>query len=392
MSLRDINREKGFFPSEERFIRLMDSIMAESELPGLVAMAINKDGEKREYTFGNAIWGYNTPIKSCNIFRISSMTKLVTSIAALQLVETASVDLDEDLSLNIPEMSSIPILTNEKGLVKGNNPLTLRHLLTHTSGFGYTCTDYLLDKFDTKDWRYEDLPRRFESGTQFLYGSSLYWVGKMIERISGLTLEEYFRNHITGPLKMDRTWFNVPDSVKNEIVSYGRRTEEGSRMFCEFPDRIPEKVTRNYNGGGGLFSSPEDYTKLLACLLNDGAYEGGQLLQEHTIDEMFKDHTKNISLDIENNYFQIGYCCDFRGLIKPNSKWSLAGLITPENTNYGRRAGTLLWGGTYNTYFYIDRVTGISASIYAQYLPFNDPATTSIFEKFSEIIYSNYNY
>lgn len=391
LSFGNESDRKGLFPSEVRIIQQMDSILAETDIPGLVAIAINKNGEKREYTYGHAIWGIDSPIRSNNIFRISSMTKLVTSIAALQLVEMDLINLDKDLSLIMPEMAAIPILTNEEVLVEGKNPITLRHLLTHTSGFGYSCTDYLLGKFNTIDWKYVDLPRRFESGTQFLYGSSLDWVGKLIEKISGLSLEKYFQIHITGPLKMNRTWFNVPDFLKNEIVSYGSLTKEGSQVFCEFPDRIPERITRNYNGGGGLFSSPEDYTKLLNCLLNNGTYDEGQLLQKSTIDEIFKNHTKDISLNIENNYFQIGYCCDFRGLIKPNSKWSLAGLIDTESTSCGRSAGTLLWGGTYNTYFYIDRSIGIAASIYAQYLPFNHPETTSIFDKFSEIIYSNFH-
>ena len=391
LSCRNQNKNVSLFPSEERIIQQMDSIMTDSDLPGLVAIAINKNGEKREYTYGNAIWGEESPIKSNNIFRIASMTKLVTSIAALQLVELDSIELDEDLSSLMPEMAAIPILTNEKTLIKGKNPITLRHLLTHTSGFGYFFTDSLLAKFDTTNWKNEGLPRRFESGTQFLYSRSTDWIGKLIEKISGLTLEDYFRIHITGPLKMNRTWFNVPDSLKIEIVSFGSRKAEGSKEISEFPDRVPETKTKVFSGGGGLFSSPEDYTKLLTCLLNNGIYDGGQLLQKATIDEMFEDQTKSISMDIGNNYFQIGLCCDFRGLIKPTSKWSLAGLIDTEGTPYGRKAGTLLWGGIFNTYFYIDRQSGVAASIYTQYLPFNYPATTMIFEKFSEIIYNKYN-
>lgn len=381
----------NLFPSDESVASQMDSLLEASDIPGLVAIAINKAGERVTYTYGNAIWNENTPIGTNNIFRIASMTKLLTSIAALQLVEKGALELDEDLSSFMPEMTSIPILTDEMELMEGKNSITLRHLLTHTSGFGYSFTDSLLAKYDRSEWAYEDLPRRHESGTKFLYGTSTDWVGKLVEKISGLTLEAYFRKNITGPLGMDRTWFNVPRSLKNDIVSYGARGDDGSETLSEIPNRVPKKKVRNYSGGGGLRSSPEDYNRLLACLLNNGSYNGIRILEKETIDELFEPQLETISMDIERNYFLKGICCDFRGLIKPHSNWGLAGLIDMESSPYGRREGTLLWGGIYNTYWYIDRKSGVAASIYTQYLPFNHPATTTIFEKFSAIIYSNYN-
>jgi methyl acetate hydrolase len=379
------------FPSSEVVSKQMDSIMGESDLPGLVAIAINKDGERIEYTFGNAIWNEGTPIKTNNIYRIASMTKLVTSLAALQLVEKDSLGLDEDLSSLMPEMTSIPILTDKKELIDGENLITLRQLLTHTSGFGYFFTDSLLATHDASNWNYEDLPRRFEANTQFLYGTSTNWVGKLVEKISGLSLEEYFRKNITGPLNMNRTWFNVPDSLHNKIITCGRRGDDGSESLTEIPDAYPKSKTQNYDGGGGLFSSPEDYIKLLACLLNEGTYPDGQLLQKKTINQIFKEQLEGVSMDIKENYYQQDLCCNFEGLIKPTSNWGLAGLIDTEMTSYGRKEGTLLWGGVYNTYWYIDRKSGIAASIFTQYLPFNHSATTSVFDKFSEMIYKNYN-
>ncbi len=381
--------QSQFLPSEEVVKEQMDSILKKTDLLGLVAIAINKEGEKIEYTYGKAIWNEDTPIKINSIFRIASMTKLITSVAVLQLVEKDLIDLDQDLSPILPKMASIPILTNEKELIEGKDPITLRQLLTHTSGFGYFFTDSLLATHDRTDWNYEDLPRRFESGTEFLYGTSTDWVGKLIEKVSGLSFEEYLRKNVTGPLKMNRTWFNVPDTLRNEIVSYGGRGDDGTQELTEFPNRIPKDIVKNYSGGGGLFSSPEDYTKLLACLLNDGSYGGVELLQKSTIDEIFKNQIGNISMDIEDNYFLIGLCCDFKGLIKPTSKWGLAGLVDTEPTSYGRKAGTLLWGGIFNTYWYIDIESGVAASIYTQYLPFNHQTTTRAFDKFSEIIYAN---
>jgi methyl acetate hydrolase len=381
----------NLFPSKEDVVVQMDSIMKKSDLPGLVAMALNKDGDRIEYTYGNAIWNENTPIRTNNIFRIASMTKLLTSIAALQLVEKDSLELDQDLSTLMPEMTSIPILTDEKELIKGVNPITLRDLLTHTSGFGYFFTDSLLAKHDKSDWEFEDSPRRFESGTKFLYGSSTDWVGKLVEKVSGLSLEDYFRNQITGPLGMDRTWFNVPDSLKNEIVSYGERGDDGTEEIAEIPNRVPKDKKQNYSGGGGLFSSPEDYSKLLSYLLNDGIHGNVSILEKETIDQLFEKQLEGISLDITDNYFQPNLCCDFRGLIKPSSNWSLIGLIDTEITSYGRKKDTVLWGGVFNTYWYIDRESGVAACIFTQYLPFNHFSTTSVFNRFSELIYENYH-
>ncbi|MEQ9424617.1 MAG: serine hydrolase domain-containing protein [Cyclobacteriaceae bacterium] len=334
--------QKSSFPSEDYVTQKMDALMANSDLPALVAIAINSSGEKIAYTYGHAIWGTDSPIETNNIFRIASMTKLLTSIAALQLVEQDLIALDEDLSKFVPEMADIPILTREKELINGEIPITLRHLLTHTSGFGYFFTDSLLATHNQADWEYEDLPRRFEAGTQFLYGTSTTWAGKLVERISDMSLEEYFRKHLTGPLEMERTWFNVPDSLKEEIVSYGRRGDDGTEQLVEIPNRIPKNKVKTFNGGGGLFSSPEDYAKLLSCLLNDGEHQNGRILEKQTIDEMFKPQLKDISMDISDNYYLKGMCCDFRGLVKPTANWGLAGLIDTETTSYGREKGTLL--------------------------------------------------
>ena len=377
------------FPNNEFVSKKMDSLLKKSDLPALVAIAVNKKGERIEYTYGPAIWGEEQPVKANHVFRIASMTKLLTAVAALQLVEKGDLQLDEDLSVKLPEMTSIPILTNEGKLIEGKNPITLRHLLTHTSGFGYTLTDSLLHQHDRSNWKYDDLPRRFESGTQFLYGSSIDWVGKLVEKASGLSLEKYFKKHITGPLQMKRTAFNLPRSLQKEIVSHGQRGKDEMTALTVFPNRIPLQKTKSYSGGGGLYSTPEDYTKLLVCLLNDGTYPNGQLLSAATIEEMFQAQLEGISMNIEGNYFQKGLCCNFSGLIQANSNWSLIGLMDMKDTPNGRKKGTVSWGGIFNTYWFIDRESGIIASIYTQHLPFNHKATTNIFEEFTQLIYQH---
>ncbi len=378
---------KTYFPSEEKVSTLMNKAMEKNDLPAVVAMAVNKTGEKLTYSYGKAVWTEDKEVTPDHIFRIYSMTKLITSIAALQLVENEVLGLDDDLSVLMPEMTEIPILLNGE-LVKPTNKITLRHLLTHTSGFGYMGATITAEGFNDENWQYEDSPRHFESGTNFLYGSGTDWVGKLVEKLSGLNLEAYFRKNISGPLNMDKTFFNVPDSLQSLIVSYGRRGEYGENKLSKLPNRIPDSVTTVLSGGGGLFSSPSDYTKLLQCLLNDGTYEGGSILSKATINEMIQNQVGNINLSPEGRYFDPGTCCNFNGLIDENSKWGLAFMIDNNTKAYGRQAGTVTWGGLFNTYFYIDFKSGIAASIYTQHMPFNHFQTTSLFERFSEIVYN----
>ncbi len=375
------------FPTQQEVNTTMNAAMEKSDLPAVVAIALNKNGEKIVYEYGKAIWTEDAKVSSNHIFRIYSMTKLITSIAALQLVEKDMLGLDDDLSTLMPEMTEIPILSDGE-LIKPTNNITLRHLLTHTSGFGYMGATVTDEGFNNENWDFEDAPRHFESGTKFLYGSSTDWVGKLVEKLSGMDLEAYFRQHITGPLKMDRTYFNVPDSLQSYIVSYGKRGDEGKQKLSELPNRIPAAKATVLSGGGGLFSSPSDYTKLLQCLMNTGAYNGGRILSEDTIIEMTQNQLGEVDLNPTGRHFDPGACCNFNGLMDENSKWGLAYMIDNKAKDYGRMAGTVTWGGLFNTYFYIDSKSGIAASIYTQHIPFNHVQTTSLFEQFSRIIYN----
>ena len=173
------------FPTEQEVTSLMNEAVLNSDLPAIVAIAINKNGKKITYQHGRAIWNEETDVTSDHIFRIWSMTKLVTSIAALQCVENDLIGLDEDLTDVLPEMCKIPILSDGE-IIEPKNKITLRHLLTHTSGFGYSGYTVKMDGFNDENWNYEDAPRHFESGTNFLYGTSTDWVGKLVEKLTGL--------------------------------------------------------------------------------------------------------------------------------------------------------------------------------------------------------------
>ena len=378
--------------------KVMADAMADSDLPSVVAVAINSKGQRIEYTYGGLSWGKSKPVKTSSLFRIHSMTKLVTSIAAMQLVEQGKLELDQDLSELLPEMARIPILTEEGKLVEPKKAITLRHLLTHTAGFGYPNATYKVhSNFDAAGWKYEDFPRQFESGTRFLYGTSTDWVGKLVGKVSEMTLDRYFKKMIFKPLGIKSTFFNVPKKEKKRIVSMGNRGVDGRAELKEIdgdevsPSRYPKEKHKKFSGGDGLFSTPGDFTKILQCMLDYGANKGGRILKKETVDLMMQNHLGDISLDPSGWHYDPGTCCNFNGIIDKESKWGLATMIDNTAESYGRKSGTLVWGGYRNTYFYIDYKSGIAASIYSQHLPFNHSETISLFEKFSEVFYKNFN-
>lgn len=374
-------------PNQSEVVFAMNKKMNSSDLPSVVAVASNKFDEEVSFCYGKGTWNKDVNITKNHIFQLHSMTKLLTSVAALQLVERGKISLDEDLSSLMPEMTSIPILENGK-LSQANKSLTLRHLLTHTSGFGYACcTDAELAKFNYTNWKYEDAPRRFESGTEFIYGTSLEWVGKIIEKISESTLKDYFKENITYPLQMNRTFFNVPDTLQQFIVSRGYRGADGKQPLVEMSNRIPKEKATKFSGDDGLWSSPNDYMKLLKCLLNYGTVNNVKLLEKKTVEEMLKNQIGDINMDSKGNYFNPAYCCNLENFTTNTTKWGLAWAIDNEGKNYGRQPGTVFWGGMMNTYFYIDYKSGIASCIFTQHIPFNHKETTSIFDEFSRMVY-----
>ena len=179
----------------------LNAFFQQSDLPAAIMGYSTREGKMGWYAFGPSVWGGKDTINENNIFRIYSMTKAIASVAVLQLVEQSLIGLDDPLDELMPEMTTIPILTEEGELVEAKNSITLRNLLTHTAGFGYEFMDPRLQAFDKSGWKYDDLPRLFEVGARWQYGTNLDWVGKIIEKISGQDLETYLRTNVTGPLK-----------------------------------------------------------------------------------------------------------------------------------------------------------------------------------------------
>ena len=318
-------------------------------LPEAYMAAVNlKDNQEFRYA-------YNYDDNGNNIFRIASMTKLLTSIAGIQLLDEGRVSLDESLNEILPEMASIPILDDAGRTYHSNQPITLRHLLTHTAGFAYPFFSERIRQFKQEDvtlstFQYElsmsEDPRLFEPGTDFAYGLNIDWVGRLVEKISGLDLETYFRRHITGPLGMDSTWFNLPEKLNQKMVDFAQRSGDS---FEVFPERIP-RILSYYEGGGGLKSSPNDYLKLLKCLLNGGQLDGTRILSDEFVEKMFENQLpEGVRLKYEEHESEV---TSMGGeFFDSEDQWGLAFALENNPKEEVRSKNSGYWAGVFNSYY-----------------------------------------
>ena len=361
-----------------------------SQIPAVVMGKIYKNGKMEFYSNGPSRWDRNDTINEHNIFRIASMTKALGSVAALQLVERGKITLDEPLDDYLPEMSSRKIINENNKIVDPKNSITLRHLLTHTAGFGYWFTSENLSRWNQLkeeiNWNENYEPRLFEAGTTYMYGTNIDWVGRLVEKISGMNLEEYFKKFITGPLEMNSTWFNVPDELESLVVSSSYR-ENGELIKNKYQKR---NKTSNYNAGGGLSSSPNDYGKFLACMLNHGEFKGVKILNKETFELMNSPQLNEFKT--LHRYVPVGNVDtkprgDKDNFFDSYDNWTLAWAY--EENSINRPVGTGYWAGFFNTYFTIDFKNEFALVYMTQILPFNDIHSYNLFTAYERLVYKN---
>jgi len=340
---------------------------------------VTRGGQRFTESFGPAVWTQDSPLTADHIFRIASMTKAITSVAVLQLWERGLIDLDDPAEKYLPGIDLIPILQPEGVLKQGSVSITIRHLLTHTSGFSYEMFDQRLSAFSRPDdWPHGDFPRLAEAGTEWIYSTSTDWAGKIIEVVSGLNLEDYFRENITGPLNMDHTWFYVPEALQYLIVSLGTRNTSGDGSLREFPERVPASPVKEYNGGSGLFSSLNDYLTFLECILNGGELNGNRILNGETVELMFVDQLPEV----------LGLS-DLEAANTNRMAHGLTWAIQLTDNDFGRRAGSAYWSGYLNTYYSIDKNTGIAVVAMSNLLPFLDRGSLDLYKTFERLVRQN---
>jgi methyl acetate hydrolase len=361
------------------------------EVPGVVAMAATDSSIIYEGAFGPRCHGAPAKMSSDTVFRIASMVKLLTSVAAMQLVERDKLRLDEPASSLDPELASFLVI--DKFDAKGapqmrppQKPLTLRNLLTHTSGFSYPLWDASVVRYLHCCRTDKKLPRRplaFDPDTKWSYGGSIDKVGRLVEIASGMPLDRYFHDNITAPLGMNNTGFNITASQRAREASVHRRNADGS--FKPEPLEKPVVATA-FSGGGGIYSTAPDYLTLLQALLNGGTLRGTTILKPETVALMSANQIGDIEAGImKTTNPALSSDVDFFPGVR--KRWGFGHMITLDPVKDGRKAGSLTWAGLLNTYYWIDPASSIAGVMMMQMLPFADAHALKLYREFERGVY-----
>jgi CubicO group peptidase (beta-lactamase class C family) len=360
------------------------------DVPGVVAIAADRRGIIYQGAFGVADAADARPLTTDAIFRIASMTKPVTTVAAMQLLEQGRFSLEDPAGKYLPELAHLSVFerfdprTGAYAVRPAKKTVTIRHLLTHTSGLGYNFTSPIVRDFKPRAGEeYPAGPLLFEPGDDWVYGTGVDWMGRLIESISGKTLEEYFRERIFGPLAMNDTFYNVPERKQARLVTVHRRRTDGT--FERDPNQPPLSVTR-FNGGGGLASTAVDYVHFLQMFLNGGAWNGARILSADTVRTMGANHIGAIGVRALKTALP-ERSSDFTFVNDGRDKWGLGFMITTDHQPGKRSAGSLSWGGINNTYFWVDPARGIAGAILMQFLPFADGKALAVYDSFERGVY-----
>ena len=367
------------------------------EVPGVVAMATAGDTTIYEGAFGTRRLGSAKPMAIDTVAWIASMTKPVTSAAAMQLVERGRLQLDEPASRWAPGLAAVQVLegfdaSGTPRLRPPKRPITLRHLLTHTAGYGYGMWNAPIARYmelmnvpgtascENAALR---LPLLFDPGERWNYGINTEWVGKVVEGASGKSLGEYLRENLFIPLGMDSTGFRITPAMRKRMSRLHERDAGGALIAGDF--EVPQEPEFEL-GGGGLYSTAPDYLAFVRMILNCGAGNGNRVLKSNTVKLMSRNHMGELRVVpmVTTNPLRSNDSEFFPGVPK---SWGLGFMINHETAPTGRSAGSLTWAGLTNCYFWIDPAAGIGGVYMTQILPFADAKSLPLFLDFETAVY-----
>lgn len=362
----------------------------DTKIPGMVAMVADVNGVLYSGAFGEQDVAQHVPMALDSIFRIASMTKPVTSVAVMMLVEEGQIALDDPVSSYLPAFEEQEVIATFNAADKtfttrpAATPMTVRHLLTHTSGLGYSFSSPVLAALmgDTQGASATAYPLLHDPGTRWTYGESTRVLGSLVEEVSGQPLDRFLTERIFQPLGMSDTSYVVPTANNGRVATVHRITEQG---LVEAPNT--DVVSSPAYGDGGLNSTAADYVKFMQMLLRGGRTpDGTQLLRAETVRLMGQNHTGRVRVELQETTnddlslpFPLGAGRDTYGL-----GFQVTGA---HNDAHTRSPGSLSWAGIFNTEFWIDPARGIGAVLLMQYLPFYDTDAIDTLQGFEQRVY-----
>ncbi len=380
----------------------IDAVLASGvengRIPGVIAIAATSDGITYEGTAGVRDISSNTKMTVDTIVRIFSMTKAITSVAVMQLVEQGEIELDQPVSDYLQRLKEVEVLEgfdadNKPILRPAKTAVTVRQLLTHTSGYVYEIWNEDAARYsslghvasDGDDFL--DVPLSFDPGAKWEYGISTDILGVLVEVISGESLDDYFREHVFTPLDMPDTYFIVPEEKLPRLATAYAKSNQGE--LTPIPYSRPSGDF--FSGGGGLRSTAGDYVRFLRAILNGGELDGVRFLTTASVDLMAQNHIGDLEAadSVVSSAPKLSNDFDFM----PDSvdKFGLGFLINTDPVPGGRSAGSLAWAGLYNSYYWIDREKDICGVLITQILPFYDADVLALLNEFETAVYAAAN-
>lgn len=378
--------------AEARIRTVLEAGLPESGLPGVAAAALAPDGSQISLAAGRRGTDDPAPMEADAIFWVASMTKAVTSLVALQLVGEGRLGLDDPVGERLPELASPQVLegfdaAGAPRMRPARVPITLRHLLSHSSGLAYDFASA-----DLQRWMQQagadalgreppsGLPLLFDPGAGWAYGYGIDFTGLLVERLTGKGLGAVFAERVFEPLAMTDTGFALTAEQRTRLAPMHARRPDGG--IAAIPFNLPEPPYFQM-GGGGLYSTAPDYLRFLHAVLGEGppllAPELFAAFTRSQLSEPRPGALTSSAAHLSNDYDP------FPG--QPTG-WSLGFLVNLERGPGGRSPGSLAWAGLSNCYYWADPERRVAGVMLAQLLPFADPRALALFEQFERAVYA----
>ena len=378
--------------------RILHNSVEAGKVPGVVALASKDNDLIYEGAFGKRELGKDALMTSDSVGYIASMTKALTSASAMQLVEQGKLNLYSPAVEVVPELEAKVLVgfdnAGKPELREPKSPIALKHLLTHTSGFGYEIWSKDIQKYQeatgtpsifTSKNATLTIPLLCDPGERWDYGISIDWAGKMVEAASGKQLGDYMQDNLFNPLEMKSTSFDLSPELRARMARIHSRESDGALKVI--PWEFDQK-TEFQQGGGGLYGTMQDYLNFTQMILNKGYFKGNQVLKPETVQMMSQNQIGDI--DVEDLITALpNYSNNANFFPGMKQKWGLGFLINSEKTPQGRSAGSLAWAGLSNCYFWIDPTEKVTGAFMTQVFPFFDKEAIPLFRDFETAVYKS---